>query len=131
MESIAVIIIVFSTLILLFDQFRGLFSHFILNRTISKALDKAPETVPLLIAKLEERRPWPVSPIGWVALVFGLIIAAAAVVSGENLSVEIVALCAGPILVGTTIIFAHRRNIAQTFDEIPKPSDIGASTAND
>ena len=67
-------------LILMFvAQVRRLISHAILNRTIRKALEIDPPSARLLIEKLDPRPRWPDALAGWIMVVAGLSLAAAAI----------------------------------------------------
>ena len=69
---------VLAILLLFVDQIRQLISHAILNGTIRRAIEKNPESLPLLIAKLERRSRWPGSLAGWIMVVGGVAFAVSA-----------------------------------------------------
>lgn len=72
MIEIVLPISVLAMLVLLVDQIRQLISHAILNGTIRRAIEKDPASLPLLIAKLEQRSRWPGSLAGWIMVVGGV-----------------------------------------------------------
>jgi hypothetical protein len=117
-------IVVFGSLVLLADQLRRLISHFVVNRTIGKALDKAPETVPLLVAKIEDYKPWPISPFGWAALIFGLIFTGMLFLSPEAPSAQDIGIPVGTLLLGVILLLAHRKNVARTKGESTEESEL-------
>ena len=98
-------IAVLAILLLFVDQLRRLFSHAILNRTIRKAMETDPASAPLLIAKLEPRRPWPDALFGWIMLIGGIALAAAGLFEDANDQGETfqVAAIAGVLGVGVLI----------------------------
>jgi hypothetical protein len=76
MTEVVVPIGVLWILLLVVDQVRRLIAHAILNKTIRKAMDADPTSVPLLIAKIETRPRWATGLAGWILLVAGVALAA-------------------------------------------------------
>jgi hypothetical protein len=72
MVDILVPIAATTMMVLFVDQVRRLISHAILNGTIRRAMEKHPASTPLLIAKLEQRRPWSEGLVGWIFVAFGV-----------------------------------------------------------
>ena len=100
MLDVVLPISVLAMLLLFVDQFRRLISHAILNRTIRRAMEKDPASVPFLIAKLEPRGRWPGALAGWIMLLGGIALAVAAVFEDTTERNEALQLAAILLVVG-------------------------------
>jgi len=86
-------------------QVRRLISHAILNRTIRKALEIDPSSARLLIEKLNPRPRWPDALAGWIMVVAGLALAAAAIFAAAPERTGALQLAAISVVVGGGILF--------------------------
>jgi len=82
-----------------------LFSNISLNRTIREALRSNPESVPILVERLDRRAPWENELIGWVFVAFAVGIVLIGVLEGpprlrEALEVAIIPGLAGVVVLG-------------------------------
>lgn len=82
MTEVVLPIAVLWMLLLFVDQVRRLIAHAILNKTIRKAMESDPTSVPSLIAKLETRPRWATGLGGWILLVAGIALAATTLFAG-------------------------------------------------
>lgn len=71
MEELLLVAVVMATPVFLLAELRRMLSGFLLNRTIQKALETAPEQIPLLTERLEQKKPRAVSATGLAAAVIG------------------------------------------------------------
>lgn len=95
----------FGTVVLVADQIRRLFAHVTINRTIRQAMEKDPSCIPLLVEKLESRQPVPIGLIGWVVVVFGLVMALLVGVGQDQAAGrEAWAVTGGTLVIGLAII---------------------------
>jgi len=85
-------------------QVRRLISHAILNRTIRKALEIDPPSARLLIEKLDPRPRWPDALAGWIMVVAGLALAAAAIFAAAPERTGALQLAAISVVVGGGIL---------------------------
>jgi len=97
-------VVVFGSCVLLVDQIRRLIAHVSLNRTLREALKQAPEHVPALLDKVEQRPLFPIALGGWVFLAGAAAIAGLALAYGEAGESELWTVCAGLGLVGTALL---------------------------
>lgn len=85
-------------------QVRRLVSHAILNNTIRKALEVDPPSAHLLIEKLDPRPRWPDALAGWIMVVAGLSLGAAAMFAASNERTEVLQLAVVSAVVGGGIL---------------------------
>lgn len=71
MEELALVAVVMATPVFLLAELRRMLSSYLLNRSIQRAIENAPEQLPLLTARLDQRRPPAVSAVGLGAAVIG------------------------------------------------------------
>ncbi|MCU6454729.1 hypothetical protein LPN01_11640 [Sphingomonas sp. A2-49] len=85
-------------------QVRRLIAHAILNRTIRKALVVDPLSARLLIEKIEPRPRWPDALAGWIAVLAGVAIGVAGVLSAAAERAEALQLAAVSLALGVAIL---------------------------
>ena len=96
---------VLALMLMFVAQVRRLLSHAMLNRTIRKALEIDPPSAHLLIAKLDPRPRWPDGLAGWIMVVAGLALGAAAIFATATERTEALQLAAISVVVGGGILF--------------------------
>lgn len=95
---------VLALMLMFVAQVRRLLSHAILNRTIRKALEVDPPSARLLIAKIDPRPRWPDALAGWIMVVAGLALGAAAIFATPTERTEAVQFAAISVVVGGGIL---------------------------
>ena len=73
MQDLPTIIVVFAAIVMIVDHLRRLLTAISLNRSIRDAFRHHPDSVPLLIDRMETRHPFPLTLGGWVFLGFGIL----------------------------------------------------------
>lgn len=73
LQELLIVIVVFAAIVCVIDHLRRLLVAISLNRTIREAIRHHPESVGLLVEKLEMRAPLPLALGGWVFLGLGLL----------------------------------------------------------
>ncbi|KWV94870.1 PrgI family protein [Erythrobacter sp. AP23] len=114
LEELLVLVVVFGTCVLLVDQIRRLIAHVSLNRTLREALKQAPEHVPALLDKVEQRPLFPLALGGWVFLAGAAAIGGLMLVYGEADESELWTVCAGLGLIGVALLAWSRYNARRT-----------------
>jgi hypothetical protein len=79
-----------------------------LNKTIREALRSHPESVPLLVAKLEARQPWADSLLGWIFLAFSVAIVGLALFEEPYARTRMLQAAVVPVVVGLTVLLYVR-----------------------
>ena len=95
---------VLAIMLMVVAQVRRLLSHAILNRTIRKALEVDPPSARLLIEKLDPRPRWPDGLAGWIMVVAGLALGAAAIFTSAMERTEALQLASISVVVGGGIL---------------------------
>ena len=91
-------------LLIFVAQVRRLISHAILNGTIRRALEVDLESARLLIEKLDPRPRWPDALAGWIMVVAGLALGAAAMFASPDERTEALQLAAISFMMGAGIL---------------------------
>lgn len=95
---------VLALMLMFVAQVRRLLSHAILNRTIRKALEVDPPSAHLLIEKIDPRPRWSDALAGWIMVVAGLALGAAAIFATATERIEALQLAAISVVVGGGIL---------------------------
>ena len=85
-----------------------LIQNWILNRTIRQAMEKRPESLPMLLEKLESTSgSWGQDAIGWASIAAGLAIAAAALLELGSERMMMFQFALLPLFVGASLLLHH------------------------
>ena len=71
MDELVLVAVVMATPVFLLAELRRMLSSFLINRSIQKALETAPDQIPLLTERLDRNRPPAISVTGLGAAVIG------------------------------------------------------------
>ena len=71
MDELVLVAVVMATPVFLLTELRRMLSSFLINRSIQKALETAPDQIPLLTERLDRNRPPAISVTGLGAAVIG------------------------------------------------------------
>lgn len=85
------------------------------HRTIREAMRSDPNSVPLLVQRLEARQPWADAMLGWIFIAFTIGIALLAITDSDASDRrEMLRAAIVPLIIGITVLafthFAGRRN---------------------
>jgi len=79
-----------------------------LNKTIREALKSNPDSVPLLVARLEARQPWADALLGWIFLAFAAALAGLALFEGPHEQIRMLQAAVIPVVIGLTVLIYCR-----------------------
>jgi hypothetical protein len=96
-------------LLLALRSFLQLFQNWFLNRTIKEAIDKHPESVPMLLDKLQAfGSGWRQDAFGYAMLAAGFAVGAAAMLDEGDDRKVLIQLALVPLSVGAALLFHYR-----------------------
>jgi hypothetical protein len=79
-----------------------------LNKTIREALKSHPESVPLLVARLEARQPWADALLGWIFLAFAAALVGLALFEDPHDRIRMLQSAVIPVVIGLTVLIYCR-----------------------
>ena len=79
-----------------------------LNKTIREALKSNPDSVPLLVARLEARQPWAVALLGWIFLAFAAALVGLALFEDPYDRTRMLQAAVIPVVIGLTVLIYCR-----------------------
>jgi hypothetical protein len=80
----------------------------ILNKTIREAMKSNPDSVPLLVARLEARQPWADAMLGWIFLAFAAALIGLALFANAHDRDRMLQAAVIPVVIGLTVLLYVR-----------------------
>jgi hypothetical protein len=98
----------FGMLTIVAALFTRLVATAMLNKTIREALRSSPDSVPLLVAKLEARQPWADALLGWIFLAFAATLIGLALFEDPQDRTRMFQAAVIPVVLGLTVLLYVR-----------------------
>ena len=98
----------FVMIVVTLSLFTGLISTAILNKTIREGMRSHPESVPALIAKLDERQPWADALLGWIMLAAAAGLVLLSLFEDYDERREMMQAAVIPVVIGVTVLLYVR-----------------------